>query len=761
MNSYQKQFDRLVQSAKRRFWRQQDDLLHTHNNNKKEFWKYIGQLGIARDRNIDQLVDSEGNVISNPEQMMEMWSSHFRSLLNPVNEGTEEKPTPNLPHIDPHHNALHQVVINRDISREEVNGALIKAKMGKAIGCDLIPMEILKNGDMVDVLLNLFNVCFKSGDIPTEWKKSLVIPVFKSGDQRHTRNYRGISITSSIYKIYCMVLNTRLETWAEELGIFHDEQNGFRKARSCSDHLSSLVSIIETRKLQKRSTFCAFIDFSSAYDRISRDLLWVKLKSYGLTGRMYLALQGIYHSVWSAVKVNGDIGPWFQVHSGLKQGCLNSTFFFNIFLNDLIGDIKSLGKGVRIGEETVSILCYADDLVLISEKEGDLQAMLNELHEWCEKWGMVVNGKKTKIVHFRPKQRSRTAYKFVCGTQHIEMTDSYKYLGLVLDENLNFDITVKAVAQSAHRALGLLIAKDRAHGGMPFHIFSSLYDTLVQPIISYGASVWGQKSYGRINAVQNRAMKYFMGLPKCAPTAAAYGDTGWLDPETRQWMVVGQQWCRLINMDEGRVNKKIFLWSCRAANSGVKNWAYRNTSKWRSMNMSCSINEPLHMRSFKNDIKTAQYEQFCNKWKQTVESDTGTTKNGKNKLRLYNKFKLDTKPEGYLKLSYKYRSIIAKFRSGVAPINIELGRYAGIAERDRMCSKCNITEDENHVLLKCPLYDGIREKLFEHISMDITNFNTLTDEEKMGLLLANGQYCKSSARACLRIMEERSLYMNS
>ena len=72
-------------------------------------------------------------------------------------------------------------------------------------------------------------------------------------------------------------------------------------------------------------------------------------------------------------------------------------------------------------------------------------------------------------------------------------------------------------------------------------IYSPHSMILVQPIISYGASIWGQKSYSRINAVQNRAMKYFMGLPKSAPNAAAYGDTGWLDTEIRQWMDVGQQ----------------------------------------------------------------------------------------------------------------------------------------------------------------------------------------------------------------------------
>ncbi len=97
-----------------------------------------------------------------------------------------------------------------------------------------------------------------------------------------------------MYKVYCGVLNSRLVTWAEVNQLLCGEQNGFRKNKITVDHLSSLTSIIETRKLQKKDTFTAFVDFSKAYDRIDRSLLWEKLSGMGLNIKMLSAIKVLY-----------------------------------------------------------------------------------------------------------------------------------------------------------------------------------------------------------------------------------------------------------------------------------------------------------------------------------------------------------------------------------------------------------------------------------------------------------------------------------
>ena len=93
--------------------------------------------------------------------------------------------------------------------------------------------------------------------------------------------------------------------WEEDNAILHDAQNGFRKGRTTVDQITSLTSIIETRKLKKESTFVVYIDFKKAYDAINRSKLFTELKDLGITGKMFNALRSLYDNVKCCVKLNG------------------------------------------------------------------------------------------------------------------------------------------------------------------------------------------------------------------------------------------------------------------------------------------------------------------------------------------------------------------------------------------------------------------------------------------------------------------------
>ena len=149
----------------------------------------------------------------------------------------------------------------------------------------------------------------------------------------------------------------------------------------------------------------------------------------------------------------------------------------------------------------------------------------------------------------------------------------YKYLGLMLNEYLDYDYTAKHVAQAAHRALGLVIAKDKVHGGFGYDIFTKLYDSLVSSIIEYGAAIWGHKSYSCIEAVQRRACRYYLGLGKKAPNRAVEGDMGWRLAEERQWLCILRHWFRLCNMNVNALCSKIFRCSIMKASLNINNWS--------------------------------------------------------------------------------------------------------------------------------------------------------------------------------------------
>ena len=156
------------------------------------------------------------------------------------------------------------------------------SKKGKASGIDQIPIEVLRNDNLGFYLHVLFNVYFDKGIIPSMWNKCIISPIPKSSttDPRDPLLYRGIALASSMYKLYCSVLNTRISSWCEENYKITDEQNGIRKNRSTIDHVATLTDIIDTRK--KPANF----------QRTAHSLT---------SGRHMIALIGIFYGVNSKV----------------------------------------------------------------------------------------------------------------------------------------------------------------------------------------------------------------------------------------------------------------------------------------------------------------------------------------------------------------------------------------------------------------------------------------------------------------------------
>ena len=84
------------------------------------------------------------------------------------------------------------------------------AGKGKALGCDDIPLKVLQSEQCSRYLLTLYNCCFSTGSIPEIWSRGIINPILKdpSSDSRNTLNYRGITITSAAYKLFCSILHS-------------------------------------------------------------------------------------------------------------------------------------------------------------------------------------------------------------------------------------------------------------------------------------------------------------------------------------------------------------------------------------------------------------------------------------------------------------------------------------------------------------------------------------------------------------------------
>lgn len=263
---------------------------------------------------------------------------------------------------------------------------------------------------------------------------------------------------------------------------------------------------------------------------------------------------------------------WFETTSGVKQGDNLSPTLFSLFINDLAQEITNLQCGVKFDDDMLSILLYADDIVLLAKTEHDLQNMLNCLFNWCHKWRLVVNESKSKIMHMRPSRWRITEYQFKFGEKTLELVESYKYLGIYVDEHLNYKFTATMLAEAGSRALGALRHKIHHLKGILLGTYTTLFNSGVTPILDYCAGVWGVGNFKCIEDVQLKAARYYLGVHRFCPLTAIEGEIGWVRCATRRKLDVIKLWNKILTLNDQRLPKRVLNYDIRMMNT-IDNWS--------------------------------------------------------------------------------------------------------------------------------------------------------------------------------------------
>ena len=337
---------------------------------------------------------------------LERWSDHFQKAFetNTVNNVTQKL---NIQHIEKR-DILNVPELDDPITDKEVESALNTLKCGKAAGLDNICSEFLKySGNTIVPFLTLFfNRLYDTCSFPLSWSQSIIIPLFKRGDDKSPDNYRGISLLSTVSKLFTCILNKRFYAWAERENKISSEQAGFRQSYSTTDHIFTLSSIVQNcfNKPNGGKVYACFVDYRKAFDTVNRDHVWEKLEKLNTSTKLLTMLKAIYASVQACIRWNGKLSGFFSCPLGLKQGCLLSPLIFSLLIGDVADHIREKGMhGFQLlpgGHEIFSLL-FADDIVLLSSTPHGLQNQIKNLGIASKPLGLQVNLDKTKIIVFR------------------------------------------------------------------------------------------------------------------------------------------------------------------------------------------------------------------------------------------------------------------------------------------------------------------------------------------------------------------------
>jgi len=146
------------------------------------------------------------------------------------------------------------------------------------------------------------NKIFEIEYFPEQWSKGLIVPIHKKGSLSEVDNFRGITLLSVFGKLFTNIINKRLCTWATEYIIYVETQSGFRAKMGTNDNIVVIHSLITHIINSNKQLFCAFIDFSKAFDYVVRDSMWYKLFHLVIRGKMLILIQSIYSQEFELIQ---------------------------------------------------------------------------------------------------------------------------------------------------------------------------------------------------------------------------------------------------------------------------------------------------------------------------------------------------------------------------------------------------------------------------------------------------------------------------
>ena len=195
------------------------------------------------------------------------------------------------------------------------------------------------------------------------------------------------------------------------------------------------------------------MDFAKAFDTVWHNGLFHKLQMKGISGNFLHLIQDMYENTECAVKLNSSRTNYFKCSKGVRQGCPLSPTLFNLYLNDLIDDLnESNTSPLTLGDEPVTCLMYADDIIILSCSHSGLQNCLNTLSEYCNQWKLSINTSKSKCMTFYKRNNIYKNKFFIKGIP-LENVTEFTYLGITTDDACSFKDTLRVLSSKATRAL--------------------------------------------------------------------------------------------------------------------------------------------------------------------------------------------------------------------------------------------------------------------------------------------------------------------
>ena len=295
----------------------------------------------------------------------------------------------------------------------------------------------------VRLIQYIIRMMLKHGKAPEAWKRLKTILLYKKGNAEELSAWRPITLSPTLYRITMCHIARVIQTLNTERRLISPEQKGFVKTPAgILEHTQMLQEYTCDACRQRKSLYLAFIDLRDAFGSLPHSMIQESLKLKGFDDDFTNMVMAMYVNSQTQFRRSNQVSRPVGLQRGVKQGCPLSPTLFNLAIDGLISSLARSDQGYRLGDDTISVQAYADDIVILSDTEEGLQQLLNQVTRFCELSKLAINPAKCATLSYTHDGRKRTIssqYFQIAGEDIPPLTlmSATDYLGIYIGARSN------------------------------------------------------------------------------------------------------------------------------------------------------------------------------------------------------------------------------------------------------------------------------------------------------------------------------------